>query len=108
MRPEAALELVGKYARLQRRINLIKTEIGQALDPCPWDWQQTSTMFDDESCAQLRQCDDAPQSVDGFERGWIAQHDGDYWINCPPPPPSRRCASRNDRLAGLIHPPHKT
>ena len=35
MRPEAALELVGKYARLQRRINLIKTEIGQALDPCP-------------------------------------------------------------------------
>ena len=47
MRPEAALELVGKYARLQRRINLIKTEIGQALDPCPGIGNKRQ-MFDDD------------------------------------------------------------
>lgn len=47
MKPETALELVGKYARLQRRINLIKAEIGAALDPCTGIENQRQKFDDD-------------------------------------------------------------
>lgn len=50
MRAETALELVGKYARLQRRINLIKTEIGEALDPCAGIANQRQKFDEDGGC----------------------------------------------------------
>jgi hypothetical protein len=91
MRPEAALELVGKYARLQRRINLIKTEIGQALDPCPGIGNKRQMFDDDGGCcnygtethlgAWMADENDSMRSGVG---GYIIGAEGVEQEECPP------------------------
>lgn len=49
MKPQTALELVGQYARLQRRISAIKAEIGAALDGCEGVSGQRKKVDDDGS-----------------------------------------------------------
>ena len=99
MRPEAALELVGKYARLQRRINLIKTE-----RPGATHAPGLATNEHDAYAEMLRQakaeCDDDYTKRGIFASGWIGA-ERFYGLTASILHHHR---SRNDRLLYTSHP----